>query len=59
MITGSQISIMLHGPGPYSFNDPDATAQLTRSLMAVAGAPVDEAELAKLVAARKAQKRKK
>lgn len=59
MITGSQISIMLHGPGPYSFNDPDATAQLTRSLMAVAGAPVDEDELAKLVAARKAPKRKK
>ncbi len=59
MMTGSQISIMLHGPGPYSFNDPDLTAQLTRSLMAVAGVLVDEDELAKLVAARKAQKRRK
>jgi AcrR family transcriptional regulator len=59
MMTGSQISIMLHGPGPYNFNDPGVTAQLTRSLMAIAGLPVDEGELQKLVAGRKAPRRKK
>lgn len=59
VMTGSQISNMLHGPGPYPYNDPDATAQLTRSLMAIAGVPTDEAELAKLVAARKAGKPRK
>ncbi|HVP85951.1 MAG TPA: TetR/AcrR family transcriptional regulator [Rhizomicrobium sp.] len=59
MMTGSQISIMLHGPGPYNFNDPELTAQLTRSLMAIAGVPVDEDELEKLVASRKSSRRKK
>jgi len=59
MMTGSQISIMLHGPGPYNYNDPELTEQLTRSLAAVAGVAVDEDELSKLVAARKSSKRKK
>lgn len=59
MMTGSQISIMLHGPGPYNFNDPELTAQLTRSLMAIAGVPVDEDELDRLVASRKSSRRKK
>lgn len=58
MASGSQVSMLLHGAGPYSFDDPHATAQLTRSMMAVAAVPVDEGELDRLIA-RKSPKRKK
>lgn len=58
MASGSQVSMMLHGAGPYSFDDPRATAQLTRSLMAVAAMPIDESELERL-SARKSSARKK
>ena len=55
-MTGSQISLMLHGAGPYSIDDVGMTVTLTRGLMAVAGVPLDERELAKLAVSRKTKK---
>lgn len=52
-INGVQLSVMLHGPGPYAGRDPSATAVLTRMLMQVLGTPSDEAELKKLLAKRR------
>ncbi len=53
MINGIELSVMLHGPGPYSARDPEAYAVLTRVLLQVIGVPADEKELKKLVAARR------
>lgn len=53
MINGVELSVMLHGPGPFDSRDPDAFALLTRMLMQILDVPVDEAELEKLVAKRR------
>ena len=53
MINGVQLSVMLHGSGPFVPRDPSATAVLTRVLLQVMGVAVDEAELKKLVAKRR------
>jgi AcrR family transcriptional regulator len=53
MINGVELSVMLHGPGPFDIRDPDAFALLTRMLMQILDVPVDEAELEKLVAKRR------
>jgi len=50
MINGAELSVMLHGTGPYGGRDPKAFALQTRTLMQVLDVPVDEAELEKLVA---------
>jgi AcrR family transcriptional regulator len=52
MILGNQMSMMLHGPGPFEHNDAESNCQLTRILMSVAGIPVDEDELKRIRAAR-------
>lgn len=52
MINGVQLSAMLHGAGPFAARDPASIAILTRVLMVVLGAPVDETELKKLGARR-------
>lgn len=57
MITGNQISLMLHGPGPFFHNDFDSNAQFTRVLMGVAGIAIDEAELKRLRAQRQRKSR--
>src|SRR5271155_3168685 len=53
MINGVELSVMLHGPGPFDNRDPDAFALLTRMLMQIMDVPVDEAELEKIVAKRR------
>lgn len=53
MVNGVELSVMLHGPGPFDSRDPDAFALLTRVLMQVMDVPVDETELEKLVAKRR------
>jgi hypothetical protein len=53
MINGVELSVMLHGPGPYDSRDPDAFALLTRMLLRIMDVPVDETELEKLVAKRR------
>lgn len=53
MINGVELSVMLHGPGPYDSRDPDAFAHLTRMLLRIMDVPVDEVELEKLVAKRR------
>jgi AcrR family transcriptional regulator len=48
MIYGSQMSLMLHGPGPFEHNDARSTIEFTRILMSVAGEAADEDELRRL-----------
>lgn len=56
MINGVQLSLMLHGPGPYADRDPEAIAVSTRTLLQAMDVPVDDAELADLVARRSGTK---
>jgi AcrR family transcriptional regulator len=53
MINGIELSVMLHGPGPYHARDPEAYVVLTRVLLQVIGVPADEKELKKLVTERR------
>jgi len=48
MINENQVSLMLHGSGPFRHSEPAATCEHTRVLMDVAGIPIDEAELKRL-----------
>jgi len=52
MISGNQLSMMLHGAGPFEHNDYASNCEFTRILMAVAGIPVDEKVLKRIKAAR-------
>jgi AcrR family transcriptional regulator len=48
MIAGHQISLILHGPGPYSAGDGAGASEMTRTLMCAAGLEADEIDLARL-----------
>ena len=48
MILGNQMSMLLHGPGPFEHNDFASNCEFTRILMAVAGIPADEKELKRI-----------
>jgi len=48
MVAGHQISLILHGPGPYKAGDSACIAELTRTLLCAAGVEADEMELKKL-----------
>jgi AcrR family transcriptional regulator len=54
-IDGALINAMLHGPGPYEFNDPVSTCDFTRMMMLTAGITPDEKVLRKLRNARPAR----
>jgi hypothetical protein len=47
-VNGMHISTMLHGPGPFEFDDIEGRKELTRILMRALGVEPDEAELAAL-----------
>jgi len=52
MITGNQVSMFLHGPGPFEYNDHASNSEFTRILMNVAGVEADEKELTRLKSSR-------
>ncbi len=58
MITGNQVSMMLHGPGPFEHNDYPSNCEFTRILMGVAGVDVDERELKRMKSARGSRRSK-
>lgn len=54
MVNGVQLSVMLHGAGPYGARDAHAFALQTRVLMQTMSVTPDEEELKRLVAGRRA-----
>ncbi len=58
MVNGVQLSVMLHGPGPYEHMDPDGIATLTRMLMRLLAIEVEENELKKIIALRRRETKK-
>jgi hypothetical protein len=58
MITGNQVSMLLHGPGPFEHNDYASNSEFTRILMSVAGVEADEKELKRLKSSRRGARAK-
>jgi AcrR family transcriptional regulator len=52
VITENHVSMLLHGPGPFEYNDFASNCEFTRILLGVAGVEIDEKELKRLKSAR-------